>query len=488
MAAFQLKNFVSIVASMVNWMRSTQSVITDFSEGSVGRTLVEGPAAEIEELYRKFFDGIMQAIPVATYNSFNFTALPAVPTSGLVDITIAAQNQIVIISGGTTITAPGSSVSYTTENDVAINPGNTTASVLTVASVPGSAGNIAAGAVFAMSPQPQGFVSCTNPGNWINGLDAETPNQQQVRFAAFVQTLSRATVAAIQYGLRTVSLQDANGNIIEKVASSVVVEPYESDNTRPVGLIEFYIFNGVGNTSDALVQQAEKVIYGYTNGAGQKIPGWKAAGVHVNGYAVTEVPLDIGGTITGLPGYQLTDLLDAANPIASNYVLSLPAGGEFELSTLIALIKAIPGVDDFIPADVAVAVPPTLGQVAGGTLAAQTYYVATSYTNSAGESLPSTQAVLAVTADHLLTIQSPPVLAGTTGWNAYVGTTPTTLELQNAEPYAIGVNYMQPAGGLVTGPAPPTNSTARFQNVAPGTAQKIMPGIVNILSPTAATI
>lgn len=488
MAAFQLKNFVSIVASMVNWMKSTQSVITDFTEGSVGRTLVEGPAAEIEELYRKFFDGIMQAIPVATYNSFNFGALAAVPTSGLVDITIAAQNQPVIVSAGTTLTTPGSPVSYTTENDLNIAPGNTTGSVLVVASMPGAAGNIAAGASFTLSPPPQGFMSCTNPGSWINGSNAETPNEQQVRFAAFVQTLSRATVAAIQYGLSTVNLQDANGNIIEKVASSVVVEPYETDNTKPVGLIEFYVFNGVGGTSQALVQQAEKVIYGYIDSTGKKIPGWKAAGVHVNGYAVIEVPLDVGGLLTGLPGYQLADLVDAANPIASNYILSLPAGGEFEVSSLIALIKAIPGVDDFIPADVTVAAPLILGEAPGGALAAQTYYVQITYTTPSGESMPSAQASYAVAANNLLTIQSPPVLAGTTGWNAYVGNTATTLELQNAEPYAIGVNYTQPAGGLVTGAAPPTISTARFQNVVPGQAQKIMPGIVNIISSTAATI
>lgn len=484
MAAFQLKNFTSIVASMINWMKSTQTVITDFTEGSVARTIIEGPAGEIEEVYRKFFDGIMQAIPVATYNSFNFTALPAIPTSGTVNITIAAQTQPVIISGGTTLTTPGSSMSYTTENDVTIAVGNTTASVLAVATASGSVGNLPAGAAFSMSPQPQGFVSCTNPGNWINGVDPETPAAQQIRFAAFVQALSRATVAAIEYGLSTVNLTDENGNIIEQVASSVVFEPYETDNTQPVGLIEFYIFNGVGNTSAALVQQAQKIIYGYTNSAGQKIPGWKAAGVHVNGFAVTEVPLDIGGVLTALAGYQLTDLIDAANPVASNYILGLAAGAEFEVSTLIALVKAIPGVDDYIPADVVMQAAPTLGSTPGGTLPAATYYAEITYTTSAGESLPSAQASLAVAVNELLTIESPPAIGGVTGWNIYVGTSPTTLELQNAEPFAIGTNYTEPDGGLLTGAAPPTISTARLQNVTPLQSQKLMPGTINIAAPS----
>jgi len=473
---------------MVNWMKSTQTVITDFTEGSVARTIIEGPAGEIEELYRKFFDGIMQAIPVATYNSFNFNALPAVPASGIVTVTITAQTQSVLISGGTTITTPGNASSYTTEVDVTIAVGSTTASVLAVASAPGTAGNIQAGAQFSMSPQPQGFVSGTNPGNWINGTDAETPAAQQLRFATYVQTLSRATVVALQYGLSTVNLTDTSGNIIEQVGSSVIVEPYETDNTQPIGLVECYIFNGVGGTSAALVQQAETVIYGYTNAFGTKIPGWKAAGVHVNVYASVEVPLDIGGTLTALAGYQLVDLVDAANPIASNYVISLAAGAEFEVSTLIALVKAIPGVDDFIPADIPAPTEPTLGSTPGGTLAAGTYYAVTTYTTTAGESLPSSSSSLAVLADELLTIASPPSIGGVTGWNVYAGTSVAALELQNAEPYAIGTNYTEPAGGLLAGNAPPAISTARFQNVTPLKMQKLMPGIINILGSSAATI
>lgn len=473
---------------MVNWMKSTQSTITDFTEGSIGRTIIEGPAGEIEELYRKFFDGIMQAIPVATYNSFNFTPLPSVPTSGTVNVTITAQTQPILISGGTTITPVGGGYSYATENDVTIPAGNTTASVLAVATVAGSAANIQAGTQFTMSPSPQGLVSCVNQANWINGKNAETPQARQIRFAAYVQTLARATVAALKYGLSTVNLTDSNGNIIEQVASSVIVEPYETDHTQPVGLVECYIFNGVGDTSSALVQQAAKVIYGYTSALGAKIPGWKAAGVHVNVYASQEVPLNIGGTLTALPGYQLAELVDNANPIASNYVQGLDAGAEFEVSELVALIKAIPGVDDFVPADVAVATSPVLGSTPGGTLPATTYYVTITYTTSAGESLASAQASLAVAANELLTITSPPAIGGVTGWNAYVGTSAASMELQNAEPYAIGTNYTEPAGGIVAGRSAPTMSTARFQNVMPLQTQKLMPGAINIVGSTAATI
>jgi hypothetical protein len=352
--------------------------------------------------------------------------------------------------------------------------------VLVSASQSGTVGNIPANTQFTVSPVPAGFVSASNPSPWINGANTETPAQQQIRFAAFIQTLSRATVAAIEFGLSTVNLQDADGNIIEQVASAVVVEPFLTDNTQPVGLVNCYIFNGVGNTSAALVAQALQVINGFISPNGTPVPGWKAAGVRVNVFASTEIFLNIAGTVTALDGFQVTDLQSLANQVAIAYVTSLAAGAEFEVSTLIAQVKAIPGVDDFIPADVAPPAAPTLGSTAGGTLAAATYDVEITYTTPSGETLPSVSATLAVAANNLLTIESPPMIAGVTGWNAYVGTAPGSLALQNAEPFAIGVNYTEATGGLVSGNARPTASTARFLNVTPLQTQKLMPGTVNI--------
>ena len=46
--AFQIKNFVSICAGMINSMRANQTQITDFNVGSVARTLIEAPAIEID--------------------------------------------------------------------------------------------------------------------------------------------------------------------------------------------------------------------------------------------------------------------------------------------------------------------------------------------------------------------------------------------------------------------------------------------------------
>ena len=79
--AFQLKDFASIAASMINHMKSVTSQITDFAVGGVARTLVEAPAVEIDQAYQQFFIGVKEAIPVATYESFDFARLAATTRS-----------------------------------------------------------------------------------------------------------------------------------------------------------------------------------------------------------------------------------------------------------------------------------------------------------------------------------------------------------------------------------------------------------------------
>lgn len=478
--AFQLKDFTSIVASMINWMKSTQNKVTDFNEGSVARTLVEAPAAEIEELYRRMFDGLKEAIPVATYNTFNFAALTARPTSGLVRVVIASQSSATLIQAGTTFTIQNGPITYSSVSDVTIPAGNTYADVLVNASQAGSLGNIASNTQFTLSPSPNGFVSASNLTPLINGADNETEDQRKLRFAAYVQTLERATVAALLFGLSTVNLTDSSGNIIERVASSQVVEPYETDNTQPIGLIQCYIHNGVGNTSAALVAQASTVLYGYTDSNGNKVPGWKAAGTHVNVYAATEILLNLTGTVTALAGYNQPTLAASATQVAIAYITGLAVGQTFEVSEVIKQVKLITGVDDFLPNDVPPPVAPTLGSTAGGSLAATTYYAAISYVTAQGETVLSPTVSLAVAANNLLTVASPALRAGATGWNLYAGTAANSLTKQNSGQIGIGSSYTEPTSGLVVGSAPPTLSTARLVNFTPSASQKLMPGTVAI--------
>jgi len=346
--AFQLKDFASITASMLNWMKSVQKKITDFRIGAIIRTMLEAVAQELDEFYKQAFIGLREAIPVSVYTTFNFPALSATSTSGLIRVTIDAQTSIVTIAAGTTWVPNTGGVNYSQTADVSIAIGVTTADIPVSAVTPGSLGNIPAGATFTPSPVPTGFISGTNLTSWINGIDDETPEDHKTRFNGYISTLARGIGAAISYGLTTATVTDSQGNVIERVITSQVIEPWKTDNTQPVSLVLAYIHNGVGGTSGALVTQAQQVIDGYYDVNGNPVPGWKAAGVQVIVSAATENPVNVTGVLTALPGYKKPDLIAKAVPAIAAYLQKLQIATPGLYAQLISKVETIPGVYNFV--------------------------------------------------------------------------------------------------------------------------------------------
>ena len=93
---------------------------------------------------------------------------------------------------------------------------------------------------------------------------------------------------------------------------------------------------------------------------------------------------------------------------------------------------------------------PTLGQVAGGTKAARTYYVRIEYVNAAaGTSPASAEVSLAVALDSLLTVAAPAAAPGATLWQVFIGTAANGETL--AATLAMGANYTEPTSALPSG-------------------------------------
>ena len=349
--SFQIKDFTSIVASMVNVMRGVQKTITDFYVGSVVRTMLEAVAVELEELYQQAFIGLKEAIPVSVYTSFRFALLGNTTAAGTVRVIITAQSVPVVIGAGTVFTPSIGSLTYTATDDTTIATGGSYADVPVVASATGSAGNLAAGVSFTLSPAPVGFASASTLTAIASGQDSETDAARLLRFQSYISSLARSTVAALNYGLSTVSLSDSNGNLIERVALSYIDEPYVRDSSQPIANVAFYIHNGVGSTSDALLTQANKVIAGYVDSNGNNVAGYKAAGVPVTGYKATETTVAVTATVTILASYLNTanDPRAAISAAISAYILGLGIGASCLKSEIYLLAMSIPGVVNFVP-------------------------------------------------------------------------------------------------------------------------------------------
>ena len=352
MATFQVKDFLSIVASMVNYMRASQAQVTDFNVGSVARSMLEAPAAEIDQLYQQMLAGLTQAIPVSVFNSFDFPPLAAVPASGMVRVSITASASALTIVAGTRLTRADGSATYLSADDVTIAPGGTYGDVRAVAESAGLAGNLVSGTTFTPAPAPTGFISAVALAAFTNGADQESDAAHKTRFNGFISSLARGTGAAIRYGLTTVVLRDAAGNITERVALSSIEEPWIADPLQPPALVNVRIHNGVGSTSADLVAEANRVIFGYTGADGTLVPGWKAAGVKVVITSATEQTVAVTATITLDAGANAASVLQAVQAVLSNYLLTCGIGQKVLRAELFALAMAVDGV-----ANIAISAP-----------------------------------------------------------------------------------------------------------------------------------
>lgn len=346
---FQAKNFVSIVASMINLVRTRSDNLTDFNVGSVNRTLLEANAQEIDELYQQMVAGLVSAVPVATYRTFQFALLLAVAAGGLVRVSVTPQATARLIPAGAAFAQGVTPATYVSRSDVTIAPGASYIDVPIVAVTPGVAGNLGAGVQFTMASPPEGFVSATNLIAFINGADDETEVQRKTRFNDFITTLARGTPAALIFGAKDKAfLLDPAGNVVERVVFAEVHEPWLDDPTQPVGWAQIYLHNGAGGTSPALVARSQTILYGYRDPlTGLRVPGYKSAGIRLDVLAATELPVNLTGTIYAALGSSSADLAGQATIVVAAYIGGLDIGQTFIVSRVVELVMEIPGVADF---------------------------------------------------------------------------------------------------------------------------------------------
>jgi len=344
---FQIKDFASISASILNYAKAVQDKITDFSVGSVARTMFEAPAIEIEELYQQMFIGLKESIPVAIYNSFEFSKTPALESTGIVRVTITPATTNIFIAAGAIFTSPAYSVAFESLNDTTIVAGNSYVDIKVKARVAGAIGNVASGTAFAIQPAINGIVSAVALARFTTGRDIETDPQRKSRFSDYILTLNHGTVASIYYGLSLVNIKDANDNIIESVRVKSVVEPYKADPLQPISLVNCYVHNGVDGASGALLAETLKVIEGYKKDDGTIVTGWKAAWVHVVIYAATNSTINVTATTTIAAGYVSADVKAAVQSAISDYITALEIGVDVLNAEIIAAAMGVPGVVNF---------------------------------------------------------------------------------------------------------------------------------------------
>lgn len=118
------------------------------------------------------------------------------------------------------------------------------------------------------------------------------------------------------------------------------------------------------------------------------------------------------------------------------------------------------------------AAAPQLTSIPGGNAAA-TYSASVSWLNVENEEgQPSNPATLAVEEGNTLVVQPVNQPANATGWNVYVGISPTTLALQNTAPMPLDQVWVQGTPVSTIGQAPGTGQAPDYLRALPRVIQR----------------
>jgi len=240
------------------------SELTDFTPGSIIRSLYDAFAEEINSFYMLTQENILGGIANGVTQAFGFDRREAIASHGTITVTFYnVTSREYQISQGTTFfsSIAGYNQTYYVPAPVSITANALTADLPVYCTVAGSIGNIPAGLINSTKSSISNIKSITNRKAFNTGQDQESLADLRSRFRRFILAIGRATVKAIDYGTRTVEgitgvyvyevpgmitvyAHDADGNLSAEQAK-LIQTTLEGDGSNNQGLFDDYKPAGV---------------------------------------------------------------------------------------------------------------------------------------------------------------------------------------------------------------------------------------------------
>ncbi len=254
----QFRTFDTIVEAAAATVQGAAQQVLDLAVGSVLRAVLEANAG-LALWLQWLILLVLQTTRASTSQGadldswvadFSMTRLPASTAAGSVTFARFSPVTAALVPVGTivrtsdgaqsfAVTAdPTNAVFNATLNGFQIAAGAPSVTVLVTASVAGSAGNVQAGTISLIGAALPGVDTVDNSGPTAGGRDPETDAALRARFAAYIDSRSRATVTAIGYAVTTVQ-QGLRYTIQENVPQmgSFVVAVDDGSGAPPAALL-----------------------------------------------------------------------------------------------------------------------------------------------------------------------------------------------------------------------------------------------------------
>jgi uncharacterized phage protein gp47/JayE len=323
------KRMSDIYSRLVDLTITNTSEVNDFSVGSAMRAIYEAFSIELEQFYILTRENILEAIEDGVYSSFGFIRKSAQKGYGNVQLTFNnALQTAMVIPRGSKFTCSQSVYPqvFETLTDYLVPQGSTTVQIQVFCTLPGTYGNVPANVINNVQTPLLNVRTITNPSSIQTGQDEEPINEMRARFQSYIKSISKATVPAIEYGVRSVS----------EVAGVYIDEQ--------TGLITVYAHDRNGDLPNNVIAEINSIL-----------PNYRPAGIPVNVKAVTKTLVDVTVTVTlSNKSYNTSTFATQISNTISSYLNNMQVSQDLILSDLSSIIKYI---DRTLIYDVSFALP-----------------------------------------------------------------------------------------------------------------------------------
>lgn len=376
MPTLPTQSFQTIVQNIAAGVQGRANALINFAIGATLRAVAEGFAG-VFMWFQGLVIQLLSAIRLSTSKGLDvdtFTAdfMPIIPgsqtallpggsprlgaqaASGLVQFSrFTAAPSTCFVPAASSVTAQGviTNAGSTPAAQVKTNDGNNTVFVVTVdttnpyyssvtggyslpagvtqmnvpvvALVPGSAGNVVAGAIALITSPLQGIDQVTNLASFTNGADQESDNALKARFAAYILGLSRGDI----YGL-TASIEGADVTV-----QWTLTESFNLDGTHHAGYFFVVADDGSGAPDSNFLTTI-------TNACNAVRPLTVQFGV----FPPTVIEAIVSLQIQVAPGYDLNTLISQVEATIATNINGLGLGNTLEYGMIYSWAYSVPGV------------------------------------------------------------------------------------------------------------------------------------------------
>lgn len=308
------KSANELLKSLITWVSTGTSKITDFSVGSAIRTLLEAIALQLEEFYFNMHQSVEYAIENAVYSAFGFSKNPSSSSTGFVTLTFknAIPKSITIKAGTLFSTNPAATpvIYFRSTEDVVVIAETKQALIPVECVTKGTIGNLPANTVTSMATTNSYVESVSNTSSFTNGTNEENNTSRKTRFKEYIRSLQRGTKEAISYGAKTVP----------GVAGAWVDDNY-------IGFVRVYAHDSNGELPNKLKVQILEVLESY-----------RAAGIEVEVLPVVKVETDVSLNLILKDSTDVDNTVYGVENLVTNFLNNFQVSENLYLSNLLSMV------------------------------------------------------------------------------------------------------------------------------------------------------